>query len=108
MTPLNNLSLEVAAEVDIEDGELDPSDGSEDSRYAQPCLKDQPGEREPFPYRRESAPEGTRDAARDIAAADVETHDTTRDGARDVSHEVTLDEENLEMNQPKNHVDHFL
>ena len=31
MTPLNNLSLEVAAQVDIEDGELEPIEGSEDS-----------------------------------------------------------------------------
>ena len=81
MTPLNNLSLEVAAQVDIEDGELEPVGASEDSLYSQPSLKDKPGEREPLPYRREDAPQGTFEAA------------------HDVSREVTLDEETFEIIQ---------
>ena len=55
MASLQNLSLDVAANVDIEDGELGPS--IKDSLYAQPCLKDQPEERAPLPYRRDLPPE---------------------------------------------------
>ena len=93
MTPLNNLSLEVAAQVDIEDGELDPVGESEDLLYAQPCLKDKPGEREPLPYRREDA------------------HEETVEANHDVSRDVTLDEETFEMIQestPKKNPDYFL
>jgi len=61
MGSLENLSLDVAATVDIEDGELQPS--IKDSMYAQPCLKDQPEEREPLPYRRELVPETSGDQA---------------------------------------------
>lgn len=51
MGSLENLSLDEAAKVDIDDGELLPN--NKDSRYVQPCLKNQPEEREPLPYRRE-------------------------------------------------------
>mmetsp|Transcript_6319 Transcript_6319/g.12641 ORF Transcript_6319/g.12641 Transcript_6319/m.12641 type:complete len:748 (-) Transcript_6319:132-2375(-) len=61
MGSLENLSLDVAATVDIEDGELVSS--SKESLYAQPCLKDQTEEREPLPYRRELAPETSGDKA---------------------------------------------
>lgn len=54
--PLRSLSLEVAADVDIADGELaqDPSSrvSLEKQLYAQPALKTVEEEREPMPYRR--------------------------------------------------------
>lgn len=72
MAPLENLSLEVAAKVDIQDGEfetaakVDIQDGeleasfrTEASLYEQPSLKDAPEDREPLPYRRELAVEQT-------------------------------------------------
>jgi hypothetical protein len=72
MGPLENLSLEVAAKVDIQDGEFETShkvdlqDGElkasfrkEDSLYEQPSLKDGPEDRVPLPYRRESVEEQT-------------------------------------------------
>lgn len=94
MGPLDNLSLEVAAQVDIEDGELGPTDGSEDSLYAQPSLKDKPDEREPFPYRRETVAKDTQEATREVVGS------------------VTLDPETLEMVQaaddPKKSADYFM
>ena len=92
MAPLNNLSLEVAAQVDIEDGELEPVEESEESLYAQPSLKDGPDERDPFPYRREAMP----DASAEEGPA------TTR--------EVILDEATLEMTHDgtKKNADYFL
>ena len=53
MKPLEYLSLDVAAKVDIDDGELE-QEVTEDSEYSQPCLKDLPEQREPLPYRREA------------------------------------------------------
>jgi hypothetical protein len=57
-TPLQNLSLEVAADMDITEGELerDPNSSTnvEDQLYAQPSLKIRDEERGPLPYRRSS------------------------------------------------------
>lgn len=50
--PLENLSLEVAAQVDIQNGEWEGA--VDDSLYAQPSLKDQAEDREPLPYRRDA------------------------------------------------------
>jgi hypothetical protein len=58
--PLRNLSLEVAAKVDQQSGELATSDADaapfseaiEGLLYAQPCLKSSADERFPMPYRR--------------------------------------------------------
>ena len=53
ISPLENLSLEIAARVDVDDGEFD-ADTERDSLYAQPCLKDAFVEdRQPLPYRRD-------------------------------------------------------
>jgi hypothetical protein len=59
IAPLENLSLEVAANVDVDDGELTTASQKEESAslYAQPCLKDTPAERQPLPYRREEEEE---------------------------------------------------
>lgn len=65
IAPLQNLSLEAAAEIDMSDGELtDRDDGSgptavavERQLYGQPCLKASDDEREPMPYRRNVAEE---------------------------------------------------
>jgi hypothetical protein len=58
--PLKNLSLEAAAEVDMNDSELRISEDEngptavivERQLYGQPCLKARDEEREPMPYRR--------------------------------------------------------
>lgn len=58
--PLKNLSLEVAASVDLKEGELPKSDEDEgpsavaieQQLYGQPCLKSSADERGPMPYRR--------------------------------------------------------
>lgn len=109
MTPLNNLSLEVAAQVDIEDGELEPTEGSEESLYAQPALKDEPDERQPFPYRREGEAleefrEATAETNREVAPEVEVTLDATRN--------ITLDPETLEMTQSpvpdKKNPDYFM
>lgn len=57
--PLKNLSLEVAADVDIADGELEQtvSKSLEDQLYAQPALRACMDEREPMPYRRNASGE---------------------------------------------------
>lgn len=52
IAPLKQLSLEKAANVDIDDGELE-AEMLEVSLYAQPCLQDEMEDRQPFPYRRE-------------------------------------------------------
>ena len=51
--PLRNLSLEVAAEVDIDDGELDHTNTL--VLYATPALKTEEEERAPLSYRRASS-----------------------------------------------------
>jgi hypothetical protein len=60
--PLKTLSLEIAAKIDNEEGELtlsDAADGAPSAQavesllYAQPCLKASEDERGPMPYRRE-------------------------------------------------------
>ncbi|CAB9528745.1 CSC1-like protein [Seminavis robusta] len=48
--PLRNLSLEMAAQVDIDDGELDQNTAS--VLYGMPALKTEGEERGPMPYRR--------------------------------------------------------
>lgn len=54
IAPTKNLSLEAAATVDIEDGDLiDNTPGA----YRQPVADEENDEREPMPYRRESKPE---------------------------------------------------
>lgn len=64
------MSLEVAAKVDIEDGELESSP-TEDSMYAQPSLKDQPEERLPLPYRRDERREKVKEQfEKNIALSD--------------------------------------
>lgn len=54
--PLKSLSLEVAADMDMKEGELSPDPSSrsilEDQLYAQPVLKCHDEEVEPMPYRR--------------------------------------------------------
>jgi hypothetical protein len=55
ITPLKQLSLEKAAIVDLDEGELEV-DMHEESLYKQPCLQDTPEDRQPFPYRREEVP----------------------------------------------------
>lgn len=50
--PLENLSLEVAANVDIAEGEL-PSEDTGEKLYGMPALDVDKEEREPMPYRRE-------------------------------------------------------
>ena len=58
--PLKNLSLEVAASIDLKEGELTKSDEDmgpyavaiEQQLYGQPCLKASADERGPMPYRR--------------------------------------------------------
>jgi len=50
--PLKNLSLEVAANLDIEDGEL-PKDDAGGKLYAMPALDASQEERGPMPYRRD-------------------------------------------------------
>ena len=63
ITPLENLSLEIAAHVDVDDGEFD-ADTERDSLYAQPCLKDAFAEdRQPLPYRRDQVAVEGGDAA---------------------------------------------
>jgi calcium permeable stress-gated cation channel len=60
IAPIQNLSLEVAADVDIRDGELSkdtPDDGDgttidQSSLYRQPALDTEQDERGPMPYRR--------------------------------------------------------
>ena len=53
INPLQNLSLEAAADVDIDDGELDKKPASESPLYGMPVLKTgEEEEREPMPYRR--------------------------------------------------------
>ena len=64
MAPVRNLSLEVAAKVDNEDGELEGDDKEEASMYAQPSLKDQPVDRQPLPYRRTNVADGSTVAGR--------------------------------------------
>ena len=60
--PLQNLAMSVAADVDIDDGEMDLlkdistlafRDAVEEQLYGQPSLKMSKDEREPLPYRRE-------------------------------------------------------
>lgn len=52
--PLKNLSLEVAANVDIEDGELSiEQEGGDGKLYGQPALDADKDERGPMPYRRD-------------------------------------------------------
>lgn len=61
--PLKNLSLEVAADVDIQEGELSKAPAQEEEEsyaalvehhlYGQPCLKASADERGPMPYRRD-------------------------------------------------------
>lgn len=61
--PLKNLSLEVAADIDIANGELEKSSSKasnsvislDDQLYAQPALRECLDEREPMPYRRDLA-----------------------------------------------------
>lgn len=55
IAPIRNLSLEVAADVDLQDGEL-PLDRSSDSKqlYRQPVLDPDYDERGPLPYRRKA------------------------------------------------------
>ena len=61
--PLRNLSLEVAANVDIDSAEPSPVKGdgggatSEGKIYGQPALDATKDERGPMPYRREATPE---------------------------------------------------
>ena len=59
--PLANLSLEVAADMDIANGELERDLTSmyslEDQLYAQPTLKTRNEEREPMPNRRDEDPD---------------------------------------------------
>ncbi len=59
--PLQNLAMSVAADVDIDDGEIDLSkdistlsfrESVEEQLYGQPSLKLSKDEREPLPYRR--------------------------------------------------------
>jgi hypothetical protein len=58
--PLKNLSLEVAASIDLKEGELPKSDDDEGASavaiehqlYGQPCLKASADERGPMSYRR--------------------------------------------------------
>lgn len=64
--PLKNLSLEIAAKIDHDQGELPLSDDDmapssvavENLLYAQPCLSSRNEERSPMPYRREQDEEG--------------------------------------------------
>ena len=58
ISPLRNLSLEVAASVDIDEGELQEEDMSGGKLYGQPTLDADQDERGPMPYRREA---GTKD-----------------------------------------------
>lgn len=63
--PLKNLSLQVAADVDLAEGELPKSDSDEGPSalaiekqlYGQPCLKASIEERGPMPYRRSEGDE---------------------------------------------------
>ena len=52
IAPLQNLSLEVAADVDILDGELPIEDNEDVLAYRQPSLDVGQEERGPMPYRR--------------------------------------------------------
>jgi hypothetical protein len=54
MKPLQNLSLQVAADIDIAQGELENAGNNsiDDQLYAQPILRASLDEREPLPYRR--------------------------------------------------------
>lgn len=80
--PLQNLSLEVAADVDMEEGELSKSvhdDGPsamavEEQLYGQPSLKASLDEREPMPYRREE--KDTDVAVQELAAQEEGISDT--------------------------------
>lgn len=84
--PLRNLSLEMAASVDLKEGELPKSDEDagpyavaiEQQVYGQPCLKASADERGPMPYRRSVSDEEkgmsaapTSDDALDESAAAV-------------------------------------
>ncbi|KAL3927188.1 MAG: hypothetical protein SGBAC_013181 [Bacillariaceae sp.] len=62
---IGNLALDVAAEIDKENGELDPLEGTtiDDKVFGQPALKLNNEEREPMPYRRA---EGATDPYRDL------------------------------------------
>jgi hypothetical protein len=55
LKPLQNLSLQVAADVDIADGKLENTGNNsiDDQLYAQPALKARLNEWEPMPYRHE-------------------------------------------------------
>ena len=54
IAPIQNLSLQVAADVDIRDGELSHENrvGSVKTLYRQPALDSEQEERGPMPYRR--------------------------------------------------------
>lgn len=80
--PLKNLALEIAANIDIQEGELDLSDADaqpsteavEELLYAQPSLKASADERGPLPYRRE----------KETASSQSETHASARVGNDDI------------------------
>lgn len=63
IVPLHNLPLEIAANVDIEDGELEQDNKDSYQLYGMPVLKTGDNEeREPLPYRREQAADTTENA----------------------------------------------
>ena len=57
IAPIQNLSLQVAADVDVRDGELSHENrtGAIQTLYRQPALKVEQEERGPMPYRRKTA-----------------------------------------------------
>lgn len=89
-TPLKNLSLEVAADIDLAEGELKKDQNSrvstsaEDQLYAQPSLKTREEEREPMPYRRSTDNDHNKDMEK---GEDIE----------DLSKFQTSDEEEVEI-----------
>jgi hypothetical protein len=62
IVPLRNLSLEIAADVDEQEGELS-MDGDDNVFYIQPALDPEKDERGPLPYRRSAAKALPPDAA---------------------------------------------
>jgi len=72
---IGNLALDVAADIDKENGELDRLEGTsvDDEVFGQPALKTKDEEREPMPYRRDAS-------ADDEPKKDVEEVEPKEDG----------------------------
>mmetsp|Transcript_33398 Transcript_33398/g.80843 ORF Transcript_33398/g.80843 Transcript_33398/m.80843 type:complete len:263 (-) Transcript_33398:177-965(-) len=94
---IGNLALDVAAEIDKENGELEPLEGTsvDDKVFGQPALKLKNEEREPMPYRRDEA------AAVADASGDVENNnDDQNKGVEDGEEKFTVEYKDTEDGEP--------